>query len=69
MRFLQALPETTSTGTLPSLCRFFKKPERQKGVKRPSQGFRRNFMTKSWLDGIADLSILHDIVEEDEDEN
>ena len=65
INFFSQLPDDTST--LPTLCRFFKKPQRQKGVAKPSQRFRRNFMTTSWEGDVCDLSVLHDIAEEDED--
>ncbi|XP_068705171.1 serine-arginine protein 55-like [Montipora capricornis] len=61
------MPDESST--LPSLFRHFKKPKRQKTVSKPTKRFRKRFMSKtSWDMGICDLTVLHDIAEEDEEE-
>ena len=63
---MQLLPEGTST--LPSLCKIFKKPQRQHGVSLPSRNFRRQYMCQTFEDDLVQLNGLHDIEEEDEDE-
>ncbi|KAL9962723.1 hypothetical protein ACROYT_G031859 [Oculina patagonica] len=61
----ELLPEETST--LPSLCRFFKKPQRQQGAHLPSKNFRKQIMCHSWEGGVVELNALDDIQEEDEE--
>lgn len=61
----QFLSEETSV--LPSLCKFFKKPQKQQGASLPSKKFRQHYMCNSWQDEVVQLTALHDIEEEDED--
>lgn len=57
------------SNTLPTLFRNFKKPKQRKQKSKPTQRFRQKFISKSsWEMGVCDLSVLHAIVEEDEED-
>ena len=61
------MPEESNT--LPTLFRNFKKPKQRKQKSKPTQRFRQKFISKSsWEMGVCDLSVLHAIVEEDEED-
>ena len=62
-----SLPESI-TNTLPSLCKIFKKPQRQQGTSTPSRDFRKHYMCQTWDDNYVQISPLHDIMEEEEEE-
>ncbi|PFX14884.1 hypothetical protein AWC38_SpisGene20926 [Stylophora pistillata] len=64
---LPSLPESI-TNTLPSLCKIFKKPQRQQGTSTPSREFRKHYMCQTWDDNYVQISPLHDIMEEEEEE-
>lgn len=65
--FQQSLPES-NTSTLPSLTNLFKKPQRQQGIASPTRNFRKHYMSQSWDENYMQINPLHDIMEEEEED-